>query len=174
MGKEGREGGHKWNVWLAVWVGPIISTLCIILYVLLLDVDPPEIKPRYAIENASATLVYFANAGNIIASFILAGALLQQEYSLLLVWMCWGLLYAVLTAIVIPLSLFSLLRYIPARVIIHATSLLSMIWSFYTIFRVYRFRDIYEWGSDPHRRFQRQSELQGETNNRITGESNIL
>ena len=46
MGKEGREGGQPWNVWLAVWVGPVISVLCIILYVLLLDVDPPEIKPR--------------------------------------------------------------------------------------------------------------------------------
>ncbi len=46
MGKE-RRPTWGWEVWLAVWAGAVISLIAILLYCLVLDIDTPDIKPRY-------------------------------------------------------------------------------------------------------------------------------
>ncbi len=52
MGKE-RRPTWGWEVWLAVWAGAVISLIAILLYCLVLDIDTPDIKPRYEYEYVS-------------------------------------------------------------------------------------------------------------------------
>ena len=47
MGAKGE--GRSWLVWLGVGAGPILSAVTILLYVILLDIDIPSIKPRYVV-----------------------------------------------------------------------------------------------------------------------------
>ena len=53
-----------------------MSVLSMILYILILDIDTPAIKPRPALENTCAALVYIAHTINIIASALTAFAIL--------------------------------------------------------------------------------------------------
>ena len=53
-----------------------MSVLAMILYVLIFDIDTPAIKPRPALENTCAALVYISHTINIIASALTAFAIL--------------------------------------------------------------------------------------------------
>lgn len=175
MRREGKAGGYKWNIWVSVWVGPVISAFAILLYILVLDIDIPSIKPRQSLENASATIVYFAHVGNIIAAFVLAGALLQDEYALLLVWLCWSVIFTLFVIILIPMSVFTLLRHIPARIILHSASLLASLWSLVNIIRIYRNRDSYDWeGRVGGAGATVSANFRGENNKVVSRESNVL
>lgn len=68
--------GQPWWVWTSLWTTTAISVLAILLYVLLLDVDQPNIKPRPASENLAACLVYISHTINIISSALAAFAIL--------------------------------------------------------------------------------------------------
>ena len=52
----------------ALWLGISVSLVAIVLYVLLLDVDPPHLKPRQALENVAAAIVYTAHSINILVN----------------------------------------------------------------------------------------------------------
>ena len=49
----------------------------VILWVLLMDVDSPNLKPRPALENAAACLVYISHTINILTTLLATVALLQ-------------------------------------------------------------------------------------------------
>ena len=46
------------------------------MWVLVLDVDSPHLKPRPALENAAACLVYISHTINIISTMLVSVALL--------------------------------------------------------------------------------------------------
>ena len=48
----------------------------VILWVLLLDIDSPHLKPRPALENAAACLVYISHTINILTTILASVALL--------------------------------------------------------------------------------------------------
>lgn len=75
MNKQGGSG-KPWWVWLTLWSGTILSVLAMLLYILIFDIDIPSIKPRPALENAAAALVYISHAINIIASALTGFAIL--------------------------------------------------------------------------------------------------
>jgi hypothetical protein len=62
----------------------------------------------------------------------------QEEYTLMLVWGLWSVLYAVLVLILIPLSCFTMLKHIPGRIILHIVCILIAVYAFITILRIYR------------------------------------
>ena len=68
--------GKPWWVWLSLWSGTVISVLAMLLYILIFDIDIPSIKPRPALENAVAALVYITHTVNIIASALTGFAIL--------------------------------------------------------------------------------------------------
>ena len=68
--------GKPWWVWMSLWCGTLMSVLAMILYILILDIDTPAIKPRPALENTCAALVYISHTINIIASALTAFAIL--------------------------------------------------------------------------------------------------
>ena len=55
----------------------IIESTQVILWVLLMDVDSPNLKPRPALENAAACLVYISHTINILTTLLATVALLQ-------------------------------------------------------------------------------------------------
>ena len=58
-----------------------ISDGQVILWVLLMDVDSPNLKPRPALENAAACLVYISHTINILTTLLATVALLQVNIS---------------------------------------------------------------------------------------------
>ena len=68
--------GKPWWVWASLWTGTVLSLLSMLLYILILDIDIPSIKPRPALENATAAIVYISHAINILASAICGFAIL--------------------------------------------------------------------------------------------------
>ena len=54
----------------ALWLGIIVSLVAIVLYVLLFDIDPPHLKPRQALENVAATMLYSSHSINIAVNGI--------------------------------------------------------------------------------------------------------
>ena len=74
MNKAGT--GKPWWVWVSLWAGTVLSVLAMLLYILIFDIDIPSIKPRPALENGVAALVYICHAINIIASALTGFAIL--------------------------------------------------------------------------------------------------
>ena len=68
--------GKPWWVWTTLWSGTVFSVLSMLLYILIFDIDIPSIKPRPALENAVAALVYISHGINIIASALTGFAIL--------------------------------------------------------------------------------------------------
>ena len=68
--------GKPWWVWTSLWTGTVLSLLSMLLYILILDIDIPSIKPRPALENATAAIVYTIPAVNILALAICGFAIL--------------------------------------------------------------------------------------------------
>ena len=48
----------------------MLSALAILLYVILFDVDPPELKPRQQLENVAAALLYTVSTVNIAVNLL--------------------------------------------------------------------------------------------------------
>jgi hypothetical protein len=67
---------QPWWVWVSLWAGATLSLFTVILWVLLLDVDSPNLKPRPALENAAACLVYISHTVNILTTLLCSVALL--------------------------------------------------------------------------------------------------
>ena len=67
---------QPWWVWLSLWSGAVVSVFSILLYVLVLDMDIPAMKPRPARENLAACLVYISHSINIVSTGLAAIALL--------------------------------------------------------------------------------------------------
>ncbi|XP_023338896.1 uncharacterized protein LOC111709466 isoform X2 [Eurytemora carolleeae] len=130
--------GRSWLVWLGVGAGPILSAVTILLYVIILDIDIPSVKPRPSLENAAAAIVYFDHSGNILASIFLAFVLLQEEYNLLAFWLVWCCVHVLAVIILIILSVYTVLPYIPGRIVLHAGSLLIAVVASYIMLTVYR------------------------------------
>ena len=55
----------------SLWLGIVVSLVAIILYVILFDIDPPHLKPRRALENVAAAMLYSSHAVNIAVNGIL-------------------------------------------------------------------------------------------------------
>ena len=93
-----KRASQPWWVWASIWAGVILSLFTVgrhskvwfcantniytpdcqvILWVLLMDVDSPNLKPRPALENAAACLVYISHTINILTTLLATVALLQ-------------------------------------------------------------------------------------------------
>ena len=99
-----------------------------ILWVLLMDVDSPNLKPRPALENAAACLVYISHTINILTTllatvallqvFVLGGLMIfawskpnfQEEYPVVLCWALWAIVMAVVQLVLCFVSSFTVLR----------------------------------------------------------------
>eukprot|EP00090_Calanus_glacialis_P043158 TRINITY_DN76370_c0_g1_i1.p1 TRINITY_DN76370_c0_g1~~TRINITY_DN76370_c0_g1_i1.p1 ORF type:complete len:167 (-),score=45.43 TRINITY_DN76370_c0_g1_i1:142-642(-) len=159
---------QPWWVWLSLWSGTVVSVFSIILYILVLDVDIPAMKPRPARENLAACLVYISHSINIISSALAAFALLQQEYAVVLCWAVWCGIHTMVMVVLTVLSFFTLLRSIPTRVILHVISALLSIWSIFVMLRRQRTRTKHNWST-------KEKEPMGETNKLdMSRESNML
>eukprot|EP00092_Neocalanus_flemingeri_P000782 GFUD01000832.1.p1 GENE.GFUD01000832.1~~GFUD01000832.1.p1 ORF type:complete len:167 (+),score=39.01 GFUD01000832.1:197-697(+) len=159
---------QPWWVWLSLWSGTVVSVFAILLYILVLDVDIPALKPRPASENLAACLVYISHSINILSSALAAFALLQQEYAVVLCWAVWCCIHTLVMVVLTILSFFTLLRHIPTRVILHIISALLSLWSITVMLRCYRTRNKYNWST-------KEKQPLGETNNLdMSRESNML
>merc|ERR1712079_953201 len=123
MNKAGT--GKPWWVWVSLWAGTVLSVLAMLLYILIFDIDIPSIKPRPALENGVAALVYICHAINIIASALTGFAILQQEYVVVLCWVIWCAVHCVVLVVLVIMSSFTVLPSIPARIILHIIRLYS-------------------------------------------------
>ena len=99
-----KRASQPWWVWTSIWAGVVLSLFTVmimmmmmlvvvvgqskdisiiiqstqvILWVLLMDVDSPNLKPRPALENAAACLVYISHTINILTTLLATVALLQ-------------------------------------------------------------------------------------------------
>ena len=99
-----KRASQPWWVWTSIWGGVVLSLFTVmmmmvvmvvvvvgqskdisiiiestqvILWVLLMDVDSPNLKPRPALENAAACLVYISHTINILTTLLATVALLQ-------------------------------------------------------------------------------------------------
>lgn len=129
---------HPWWVWLSLWAGPGVSLFTVILWILLLDIDQPHLKPRPALENAAAGIVYISHSVNIVATLLAVYALLTEEYAVVLCWVCWSVIMAVIQIVLCFVSSFTVLKFIPARLTLHILSLLFAVWGTSVMLRVYR------------------------------------
>ena len=92
---------------------------------LLMDVDSPHLKPRPALENAAACLVYISHTINILTTLLATVALLQvnisqcflqsqfhvqEEYPVVLCWALWAIVMAIVQLVLCFVSSFTVLR----------------------------------------------------------------
>jgi len=153
MNKAGT--GKPWWVWVSLWAGTVLSVLAMLLYILIFDIDIPSIKPRPALENGVAALVYICHAINIIASALTGFAILQQEYVVVLCWVIWCAVHCVVLVVLVIMSSFTVLPNIPARIILHIICALVSVLSGLVMIRLYsnrykRDEDMfnYDWRSE--------------------------
>jgi len=128
----------------ALWLGISVSLVAIVLYVLLLDVDPPHLKPRQALENVAAAIVYTAHSINILVNgfiiiFHLSGKNVLDEPALVLFWSCWSLIHTVALIVLIFLSYYSLLDHFTARLVLHLGSFLLVLVEAFLLQHLFRF-----------------------------------
>jgi len=140
--------GKPWWVWLTLWAGTVLSVLSMLLYILILDIDIPSIKPRPALENAVAAMVYITHAINIIASALTGFAILQQEYVVVLCWVLWSAVHIIIMVLLTILSCFTVLPYIPARILLHIVCAVVSIISGLVMLKVYN--DRYRRNDEPY------------------------
>ena len=72
----------------------------------------------------------------------------QQEYVVVLCWVLWSLVHMVVMILLIILSCFTVLPYIPARIILHLACGLLSLWAGLVMLRVYQNRykrEEYNW-----------------------------
>ena len=62
----------------------------------------------------------------------------QQEYAVVLCWVIWCFIHTVVMVVLAVLSFFTLLRHIPARVILHLLAAALALWSSTVMYRLYR------------------------------------
>lgn len=62
----------------------------------------------------------------------------QEEWSVVVLWLIWGVLYSLVHVLLIPFSWLSILKHRMARVFLVIIALLLMIWSIVTIAKAYR------------------------------------
>merc|ERR1712013_54277 len=142
----------------ALWLGISVSLVAIVLYVLLLDVDPPHLKPRQALENVAAAIVYTSHSINILVNgfiiiFHLSGKNVLDEPALVLFWSYW-----------------SLLDHFTARLVLHLGSFLLVLVEAFLLQHLFRQDD------DEDDFLTRKVNLRGHENKLSTeqGESNVL
>lgn len=137
--------GQPWWVWTAVWAGVLTSLVTIVVYVLVLDIDPPNIKPRPILENAAACIIYISHSINIITSIIATFALLQEEFTIVLFYIGWCLLHLASNIIMCILSGLTILGNKPGRFILHVAAIAFVILSVVVMFIQYRNRNKHYW-----------------------------
>jgi len=161
--------GQPWWVWAAVWLGTLTSLVTIVIYVLVLDIDLPALKPRPILENAAACIIYFSHGINIVTSLVVTLALLQFEFTVVLFYIGWCLLHIVINLILCILSSFTVLGNKPGRFGLHALAIVFALFSIFVMFKRYRSRNKPYWDSGE------KSEKKGEVNQfDISRESNIM
>lgn len=139
--------GQPWWVWTAVWLGTLTSLVTIVMYVLVLDIDLPALKPRPILENAAACIVYFSHGINIVTSLIATLALLQEEFTVVLFYIGWCLVHLVTNLILCILSGFTMLGNKPGRFVLHALAIAFALFSIFVMFKRYRSRNKSHWDS---------------------------
>lgn len=166
-----KRASQPWWVWASIWAGVILSLFTVILWVLLMDVDSPNLKPRPALENAAACLVYISHTINILTTLLATVALLQEEYPVVLCWALWAIVMAVVQLVLCFVSSFTVLRYVPARLCLHIVSCLLALWAGFVMVQVYRKhrrpRRFHNWES------RGVKEVEAHAND-ISRESNVL
>merc|ERR1711994_1102721 len=108
MYQEEKKTGHTWFTWLAVWCQVGMSTMTILLYVILLDIAPVNIKPRPLLENVNVGFIYTAHIGNIVAAICLACALMQEIDGMMVLWIVWSIIYIIFQIVLIVLTSLSI------------------------------------------------------------------
>jgi len=161
MAGDGRGSGHSLLTWLAVWCQLGLSSITITLYIILLDIAPPNVKPRPLLENVGAGFTYASHAANIIAALLLAWALLEQIDGVMVVWMLWSILYIVIQFVLIFLIWNSIFDHFTARIFLVFVALLLGIFSVIIILRAFRSRNddsFHQYSSGYHgQQFQEKS-----------------
>jgi len=116
----------------SLWLGIFVSLVAIVLYVLLFDVDPPHLKPRQALENVAAAMLYSSHSINIVVNgFIMilhvSGKDVLDEPALVLFWSCWSVIHLLVLIVLIFLSYYSLLGHFTARLALHLGTILLVL-----------------------------------------------
>eukprot|EP00092_Neocalanus_flemingeri_P034610 GFUD01037648.1.p1 GENE.GFUD01037648.1~~GFUD01037648.1.p1 ORF type:complete len:183 (-),score=44.81 GFUD01037648.1:186-710(-) len=160
----------------ALWLGIIVSLVAIVLYVLLFDIDPPHLKPRQALENVAATMLYSSHSVNIVVNGILmilhvSGKDVLDEPALVLCWSCWSLIHLLSLVVLIFLSYYSLLGHFTARLALHLGTFLLVLVEAFLLQHLFRHEDDCE-----DDLFHRKMNLSGEVNkvNPMQGESQVM
>merc|ERR1711892_637509 len=128
----------------ALWLGIVVSLVAIVLYVLLFDVDPPHLKPRQALEDVAASMLYSTHSINIVVNGLImilhvSGKDVLDEPALVLFWSCWSLIHLLALIVLIFLSYYSLLGHFTARLVLHLGTFLLVLVEAFLLQHLFRF-----------------------------------